>query len=139
MSIIIWLLKTQWGFTVDHLTYNKGWSIDRVSSLICGVVNTLLAVMSVLHSMDWLIPLAIFNVSLFVSTVTITGLLHSFLTKLGFQEKEKILCQLKIQIAAEKKMKETPSQITTSNEALVLVFDSLEIQTARNEIVDSRL
>jgi hypothetical protein len=69
----------------------------------------------------------------FVSTVTGTGLLHGFLTRLGFQEKEKILKEIRIQIAAKeqikKKMTESNGQFTTSNEALVFVFDSLETQT----------
>lgn len=123
----------QWSYTVDHLTYEKGWSIDRVSNLIIGVINTFLVVMSVMHSVNWLVPLALFNLSVFVSAVTGTGLLHGFLTRLGFQEKEKILKELRIQIAAKeqikKKMTESYNQSATSNEAHVLVFDSLETQT----------
>lgn len=123
----------QWSYTVDHLTYEKGWSIDRVSNLIMGVVNTFLVVMSVLHSVNWLVPLAFFNLSVFVSEVTGTGLLHGFLTRLGFQEKEKILKELRIQIAAKeqikKKMTECQNQFTTSNESKVFIFDSLETKT----------
>lgn len=133
MSLITWLLKMQWSYTVDRLTYEKGWSIDRVSNLIVGVMNTFLVVMAAIFSLNWLIPLAIFNMSVFVSSVTGSGLLHGFLTRLGFQEKEKILKEIRIQIAAreqiKKKMTESNNQFTTSNEACVFVFDSLETQT----------
>lgn len=133
MSFITWLIKMQWGYTVDHLTYEKGWSIDRVSNLIIGVINTIIVTMAVIHSVNWLIPLAIFNVSVFISSVTGTGLLNGFLTRLGFQEKEKILKELRIQIAAKerikKKIADCQTHFTTSNESQVFIFDSLETKT----------
>jgi len=133
MSFITWLIKMQWGYTVDHLAYEKGWSIDRVSNLIIGVINTMIVTMAVLHSVNWLILLAIFNVSVFISSITGTGLFNGFLTRLGFQEKEKILKELRIQIAAKerikKKITDCQTHFTTSNESQVFIFDSLETKT----------
>lgn len=141
MSLIIWLAKLQWGYTVDRLTYEKGWSIDRVANLVIGLSNMALVLLSIFHHSNWLIPAVAFNMSVLVSSMTGKGILHGALSRLGFQEREKILQQLKIEIRAKeqikKKMTESQSQISTSNQARVFVFDSLESQTASQLVEES--
>ena len=105
MSIIIWLLKAQWGYTVDHLTYEKGWCIDRTSNLLIGVINIALILFSLLHHFHWLIPLVVFNLIVLFSVLTGKGLLHRFLAYAGFQERDFILHQIKIESQARERIK----------------------------------
>ena len=133
MALIIWLTKLQWNLTIDRLTYEKHWSIDRISNLLIGVANFILVIHSLLHHSFWLIPLGFINASVFISSMRGDGLLLHFLTRCGFKEREEILQHLKIQVRAQeqikKKMNENDKYLSTSNFAKVFIFDSLESQT----------
>lgn len=97
MSIIVWFLKAQWGFTVHHLTYQKKWSIERLSNLIFGAMNLAITVMSLLHDSNWLIALVVINIGLLLSLLAGKDLLHHLLASIGFQERKIILQHIKVQ------------------------------------------
>jgi hypothetical protein len=132
MSPILFLAKLQWSITVDRLTYEKLWSIDRVSNLLVGVINIIFVIMSLLHHSYWLIPLGILNACVLISSMTGKNLLHSILTNCGFKDREEILQHLKIQVKAReqiKKMNDIKVNALTANSANVFIFDSVESQT----------
>lgn len=137
MSLILWLAKLQWSITVDRLTYEKLWSIDRVSNLLMGVINIIFVIMSLLHHSYWLIPLGILNTSILISSMTGKGLLHGILTNCGFKDREEILQHLKIQVKAreqiKKKMNDFKVNALTTNSANVFIFDSVESQTINQD------
>lgn len=137
MSIVLWLAKLQWSIIVDHLTYERFWSIDRVSNLLIGVTNMVFISLSLVHHLNWLIPLCFLNVSILVSSMLGNSILNSILTNLGFKEREEILQHLKIQVRAKeqikKKMNECNIDSSTNNTANVFVFDSLESQTINHK------
>lgn len=133
MKLILWLVKLQWSISVDRLTYEKLWSIDRVSNLLMGVINIFLVTLSLLHHPNWLILLAFINVSILISSMTGNGLFHGFLKNIGFKEREEILQHLKIQVKAREQIKKKRHEIerltSTTNHSALFIFDSLESQT----------
>ena len=102
MAIIVWIVKAQWCFTVDRLTYEKLWSIERVSNLLIGSINLALILISLLFQSNILIVFVLFN-----AVMLKRNLLHSLLARCGFQKKEDILQHLSRQAHARENFEKT--------------------------------
>lgn len=127
MDLIIWLVKFQWNHMVDRLTYDKSWSIERVSNLLLGAINLALVSLSFLHHFYWLIPLGLINSIALVYLMNNQNIFQSLLKYLGFEEKGKILLynRKKIPTKEENKDIENNIYIFTSNPSNLFVFEIL--------------
>lgn len=137
MKLVLWLAQLQWGITLDRLTYEKLWSVERVSRLLIGCINILLVTLTLAHHSSWLIPLGIINSIVLISSISGFEILSYFLMHLGFKEKDQILRDLKIikkaKEAINKKKNESFYAGSTSSSTKVFIFDSLESQSVNPE------
>jgi hypothetical protein len=137
MKLILWLVQLQWGMTLDRLTYEKQWSVERVSNLLVGFVNILLVTLALTHHSYWLMPLGLINSVLLISSISGFEILNQLLLNMGFKEKEQILKDLKIMVKAreanKKKMNEDIHLCLTSSANKVFIFDAFESQSVNQE------
>lgn len=127
MGIILWIIKFQWNQFVDRLTYDKSWSIERVSNLLLGAFSLAFASLSFLHHFYWIIPLGLINSIALVYLLNNQNIFQSILKNLGFEEKEKILLynRKKMPTKVENKDIENNIYIFTSNPSNLFVFEIL--------------
>ncbi len=125
MSLIVWLLQVQWNSAVDHLTYEKKWSVERLSKLCLSVLNLIFLSVSLLHSMYWLVPLGLINL---VEVVSTKGVFSNLLIKLGFQKEIEIAECLKATEEFFMRREVYQNIPSTENNASVFIFEAIEGQ-----------
>lgn len=139
MTIILWLAKLQWCKLVDHLTYEKFWSVEKLSLFLMGFINITFLMMSLHHSM-WLIPLVAFNVLFLFSAMPKHNILQSLLLSIGFKKQKDILeyFQIQIRVKEQSKKKVNSDEIsTTSSQTNQIILNSYSIFSDNMPLMES--
>lgn len=127
MSLIIWLFQVQWNHAVEDLTYNKLWSVERLTKLCLGCMNLVLLGVVLFHSAYWLIPLGIVNLAEMVAAIRGKIVLGHVFLKMGFKEQRDISM---LDLCTHAKPIVYADLPLTGSSAFVYVFDAVDSQTA---------
>ena len=128
MKLIWWLAKLQCSVIVDRLTYEKSWSVERVSNVLLGIINLAFVSIAVFHHIYWLIPLGLINTTALAYAMANKNIFQKFLFDLGFEEKEKILLYRMNQLKSKELINYDDSYSLTTNSSNVFVFGDLSSQ-----------
>lgn len=98
MGLIACLIKLQWAYIVDHLTYEQNVSAEKICRFLLATTNVTFITLIVLHDLSWSIPLVTINAIELFSSFSHKSAFMSIAKKLGFSSEEEIVTIYKNQM-----------------------------------------